>query len=42
MDQWRALTERYNGEISCGLFLEHSNEEMTIGRQTIAALAARG
>lgn len=39
---WKALAERFKGDIFCGLFLEETNEGLSLTPETLAAIGNRG
>lgn len=39
---WRSITERYDVDLFCGLFMSGDNEGLTISSESLAALGARG
>lgn len=38
---WRSVTERYDVDLFCGLFMRVGNEGLTISAESLAALGAR-
>jgi Domain of unknown function (DUF4279) len=38
---WRSITEKYDVDLFCGLFMGRSNEGLTISAHSLAALGAR-
>ncbi len=39
---WRSIAEKHEIDLFCGLFLDDSNEGMTLSAQSLAALGERG
>ncbi len=39
---WRSITERYDVDLFCGLFMRCGNEGVSISSQSLAALGVRG
>lgn len=42
LDVWRELTEKYQSNLFCGLFMSTGNDGMSISPTTLLALGARG
>jgi hypothetical protein len=42
LETWLDLSERFEGNLFVGLFLDSSNEGISIARETIRAIATRG
>jgi hypothetical protein len=39
---WKALTERFQADVFCGLFMQEWNEGITVSAETLSALGSRG
>ena len=39
---WQSITKRYQIDLFCGLFMDASNEGLTVSAQSLAALGTRG
>jgi hypothetical protein len=39
---WRSFSNRFDGRVYCGLFLDGINEELDISRATLARISERG
>ena len=42
LDTWASLVQRFDVDLSFGWFMEHSNEEIELSPQTLAAIGVRG
>lgn len=42
LDVWKAISDRYSVDLFCGLFMDGSNEGLSVSASSLFALGARG
>jgi hypothetical protein len=42
LDVWKSLTSEFRADLFCGLFMDRSNEGLSLSPETLAALGCRG